>query len=54
MLSKLNTLVKQWIRDVSIAKNMPENVAYHVGGKIYTFGSYRSVKLIYLKVCTIN
>ncbi|XP_043226235.1 poly(A) polymerase type 3-like isoform X1 [Amphibalanus amphitrite] len=41
VLSKLNTLVKMWIRDVSIAKNMPESVAYTVGGKIYTFGSYR-------------
>lgn len=41
VLSKLNTLVKMWIRDVSVSKNMPENVAYTVGGKIYTFGSYR-------------
>ncbi|XP_058446025.1 poly(A) polymerase type 3 [Malaya genurostris] len=41
ILSKLNTLVKQWVRDVSISKNMPENVAEKLGGKIYTFGSYR-------------
>nr|XP_033325207.1 poly(A) polymerase type 3 isoform X1 [Megalopta genalis]XP_033325209.1 poly(A) polymerase type 3 isoform X1 [Megalopta genalis]XP_033325210.1 poly(A) polymerase type 3 isoform X1 [Megalopta genalis] len=41
ILSKLNTLVKQWIRDTSIARNMPSNVAEKVGGKIYTFGSYR-------------
>ncbi|KMQ97766.1 poly polymerase gamma [Lasius niger] len=41
ILSKLNTLVKQWIRDTSIARNMPPNVAEQVGGKIYTFGSYR-------------
>ncbi|XP_053976730.1 poly(A) polymerase type 3 isoform X1 [Hylaeus volcanicus] len=41
ILSKLNTLVKQWIRDTSIARNMPPNVAELVGGKIYTFGSYR-------------
>ena len=39
--SKLNTLVKQWICEVSIARNMPPNVAEQVGGKIYTFGSYR-------------
>jgi hypothetical protein len=39
--SKLNALVKQWIRDTSIARNMPPNVAEQVGGKIYTFGSYR-------------
>ncbi|XP_034936162.1 poly(A) polymerase type 3 isoform X2 [Chelonus insularis] len=41
ILSKLNTLVKQWIKDTSIARNMPPNVAENVGGKIYTFGSYR-------------
>ncbi|XP_043279143.1 poly(A) polymerase type 3 isoform X2 [Venturia canescens] len=41
ILSKLNTLVKQWIKDTSIARNMPPNVAEQVGGKIYTFGSYR-------------
>lgn len=46
ILSKLYLLVKQWIKSVSIAKNMPENVAENVGGKIYTFGSYR------LGVCT--
>lgn len=41
ILGKLYSLVKQWIRDVSILKNMPETVAENVGGKIYTFGSYR-------------
>ncbi|XP_033222307.1 poly(A) polymerase type 3 isoform X2 [Belonocnema kinseyi] len=41
ILSKLNSLVKQWIRDVSVARNMPANCAEQVGGKIYTFGSYR-------------
>ncbi|XP_015518148.1 poly(A) polymerase type 3 [Neodiprion pinetum] len=41
ILSKLNSLVKQWIRDTSVARNMPPNVAEQVGGKIYTFGSYR-------------
>ncbi|XP_075212061.1 poly(A) polymerase hiiragi isoform X2 [Lycorma delicatula] len=41
ILSKLNCLVKQWIKELSIARNMPENVAEQVGGKIYTFGSYR-------------
>ncbi|XP_038114885.1 poly(A) polymerase type 3 [Culex quinquefasciatus] len=41
ILSKLNTLVKQWVRDVSISKNMPEALAEKLGGKIYTFGSYR-------------
>lgn len=41
ILGKLYSLVKQWIKDVSISRNMPENVAENVGGKIYTFGSYR-------------
>ncbi|XP_044756486.1 poly(A) polymerase type 3 [Coccinella septempunctata] len=41
ILGKLNMLVKQWIKDTSIAKNIPESIAENVGGKIYTFGSYR-------------
>ncbi|CAH0546150.1 unnamed protein product [Brassicogethes aeneus] len=41
ILGKLYCLVKQWIKDLSISRNMPENVAENVGGKIYTFGSYR-------------
>lgn len=41
ILSKLNALVKEWVKDVSIAKNMPEASAEKLGGKIYTFGSYR-------------
>ncbi|XP_035228439.1 poly(A) polymerase type 3-like, partial [Stegodyphus dumicola] len=41
VLSKINELVKLWIRDISVKKNMPPNVAETVGGKIYTFGSYR-------------
>ncbi|XP_069174252.1 poly(A) polymerase type 3 isoform X2 [Procambarus clarkii] len=42
VLGKLNTMVTQWIRDVSInVKNMPPQIADTVGGKICTFGSYR-------------
>ncbi|BET00459.1 polymerase [Nesidiocoris tenuis] len=41
ILSKLNLLVKEWIRELSVNRNMPESVANSVGGKIYTFGSYR-------------
>jgi len=41
ILSKLNNLVKEWIKETSINRNMPSNVADQVGGKIYTFGSYR-------------
>ncbi len=41
VLAKLNQLVKTWIKDLSIEKNMPPNVADSVGGNVYTFGSYR-------------
>jgi len=41
VLSRLNDLVKAWIRDMSITKNIPESLAETVGGKIFTFGSYR-------------
>ncbi|XP_071963960.1 poly(A) polymerase beta-like [Antedon mediterranea] len=41
VLLKLDTMVKQWIKDISLKKNMPPSLAEHVGGKIYTFGSYR-------------
>lgn len=41
ILAKLNTLVKSWVKDVSVSKNMPEQMAERLGGKIYTFGSYR-------------
>lgn len=41
ILAKLNTLVKQWVRDISVNKNMPPEMAQKLGGKIYTFGSYR-------------
>lgn len=41
VLSRMNSLVKNWIRDLSIEKNMPANLAETVGGCVYTFGSYR-------------
>ncbi|XP_070569664.1 poly(A) polymerase beta-like [Ptychodera flava] len=41
VLAKLNKLVKEWIKQVSLSKNMPLSVTETVGGKIYTFGSYR-------------
>jgi len=41
VLSRLNDLVKQWIKDTSVEKSMPDNIAATVGGKVYTFGSYR-------------
>lgn len=41
VLGSLHRLVRQWIRDESLRKNMPLSVAETVGGNIYTFGSYR-------------
>ncbi|XP_053691995.1 poly(A) polymerase type 3-like [Sabethes cyaneus] len=41
ILDKLNALVKQWVRDVSIAQNVPKTVAKKLDGKIFPFGSYR-------------
>ncbi|XP_041070908.1 poly(A) polymerase alpha isoform X1 [Carcharodon carcharias] len=41
ILGKLNSLVKEWIRDTSEIKNLPPSVIENVGGKIFTFGSYR-------------
>ena len=41
VLRKVNELAKEWIKEVSVQKNMPTSAADHVGGKIYTFCSYR-------------
>lgn len=41
VLHKINTLFKNWIKEISISKNMPEEVAEKVGGKVCTFGSFR-------------
>ncbi|KAL7635144.1 UNVERIFIED_CONTAM: hypothetical protein RMT77_014130 [Armadillidium vulgare] len=42
VLGKLNNLVKEWIKDISLnVKHMPPQVAETVGGKICTFGSFR-------------
>ncbi|KAJ8289021.1 hypothetical protein COCON_G00016800 [Conger conger] len=41
VLGKLNMLVKEWIRDISETKNLPMSIIENVGGKIFTFGSYR-------------
>ncbi|EDV21644.1 uncharacterized protein TRIADDRAFT_30173, partial [Trichoplax adhaerens] len=41
VLAKVNQLVKQWIVDVSLSKNMPLSIANSVGGNVFTFGSYR-------------
>ncbi|XP_067845152.1 poly(A) polymerase gamma isoform X3 [Heptranchias perlo] len=41
VLGKLNNLVKEWIAEISETKNLPLSVIANVGGKIFTFGSYR-------------
>ncbi|XP_039594841.1 poly(A) polymerase gamma isoform X2 [Polypterus senegalus] len=41
VLGKLNELVKEWIAEVSDSKNLPPSAIANVGGKIFTFGSYR-------------
>ncbi|XP_008542414.2 poly(A) polymerase beta [Equus przewalskii] len=41
ILEKLNNLVKEWIREISESKSLPQAVVESVGGKIFTFGSYR-------------
>nr|XP_015218741.1 PREDICTED: poly(A) polymerase gamma isoform X2 [Lepisosteus oculatus] len=41
VLGKLNSLVKEWIAEISENKNLPPSVIASVGGKIFTFGSYR-------------
>lgn len=41
ILGKLYCLVQKWIKDLSNKWNIPESVAESVGGKVYTFGSYK-------------
>lgn len=41
VLGELASIFKAFVRQVSINKYMPESMANEVGGKIFTFGSYR-------------
>ncbi|XP_029926281.1 poly(A) polymerase gamma isoform X2 [Myripristis murdjan] len=41
VLGKLNNFVKEWIAEISESKNLPPSAISNVGGKIFTFGSYR-------------
>lgn len=41
VLGKLNSFVKEWIAEISESKNLPTSAVVNVGGKIFTFGSYR-------------
>lgn len=41
VLGKVNVLVKEWVRQVSLKQGMSESLAAQAGAKIFTFGSYR-------------
>ena len=41
VLSKISSLFKEWIKKVIVSKNIPEESAEIVGGKVCTFGSFR-------------
>uniref|UniRef100_A0A8C8AVX9 polynucleotide adenylyltransferase n=1 Tax=Otus sunia TaxID=257818 RepID=A0A8C8AVX9_9STRI len=41
VLDKLSKLVKEWIVELGESKNLPPSTIASVGGKIFTFGSYR-------------
>lgn len=41
VLDKLKNLFYEWVKDVSLKKNIPEHRIDKVGGRLYTFGSYR-------------
>jgi poly(A) polymerase len=41
VMAKLNVLVREWIRHVSLTKNVSIDIADSVGGRVHTFGSFR-------------
>ncbi|KFP99777.1 Poly(A) polymerase gamma, partial [Leptosomus discolor] len=41
VLGKLSNLVKEWISELAASKNLPPSAAENVGGKVFTFGSYK-------------
>ncbi|KAM6355905.1 poly(A) polymerase gamma [Podargus strigoides] len=41
VLGQLNNLVKEWISELGESKNLPPSTVANVGGKIFTFGSFR-------------
>ena len=41
VLGRLNLMVKEFVRKVGAERGLPEFILNEVGGKIFTFGSYR-------------
>ena len=41
VLGKLNLIVQKFVKDVARHKGLPDSLISEVGGKIFTFGSYR-------------
>ena len=41
LINELDTLVKQWIRSVSLSRGFNWQIVEQVGGKIVTYGSYK-------------
>ena len=41
VLGKLNAIFRDFVKIISIKNGLPESLATEVGGKIFTFGSYR-------------
>ena len=41
LITELDTLVKQWIRSVSLSKGLNWQIVEQVGGKIVMYGSYK-------------
>lgn len=41
MLGKINVIFKEFVKNISIRNGLPMELANDVGGKIFTFGSYR-------------
>ncbi|KAJ3067060.1 polynucleotide adenylyltransferase [Podochytrium sp. JEL0797] len=41
VLGKLDAIFKEFVKRISLKRNLPESMANEAGGKIFTFGSYR-------------
>ncbi|KAI9011184.1 polymerase [Gaertneriomyces semiglobifer] len=41
VLAKLDSIFKEFVKRVGLSRGIPESMADEVGGKIFTFGSYR-------------